>query len=214
MPSTNQPQHPFIDLVYQAVVEAMGNGNIAIRNFPLLQSVAVTNFPAIQTIGGTVAVNNFPATQAVTGAFFPATQQVAGSLGINNWPSLQNVAVVNFPAIQTVLGTVVLGVTPSTTPVTFSPGYTTSTSAPVTVPLTTVSTLVKSVLLVALKNTGAKNAAPVFIGTSGVATNQPIPLLPGASMTKVAEDGKMLDLSQIYVRITAINDGVSWLGSK
>ena len=105
MASSSQPQYPFIDLVYQAVLEAMGNGNIEIRNFPALQSVAVVNFPAVQ--------------------------QVAGSLAVNNWPALQNVAIVNFPAIQTISGTVVLGATPSTTPVTFSPGYTTSASAPV-----------------------------------------------------------------------------------
>jgi hypothetical protein len=50
-------------------------------------SVAVTNFPATQTIAGTVAVSNFPATQPVsiasmpstpvTGTFFQATQPVS-----------------------------------------------------------------------------------------------------------------------------------------
>jgi hypothetical protein len=188
MASTHEPHFPTIDLVLQAVIEALQQQTIEIANFPPVQPVI--------------------------GAFFPATQPVSGGVAITNWPSLQNVAIVNFPAIQTVAGTIAIGPSPSTTAATWTPGYTTSASAPVTVPLTTVSTLVKSVFLLALKSTGAKNTTPVFVGLSGVAANQSIPLLPGAGVNHVAPDGKMLDLAQIYVRISTIGDGISWLGSK
>jgi hypothetical protein len=74
MASTNQPGFPFIDLCRIAVEEAMQNGTIAIRNFPVsqpvtignfpaFQNVNVINFPAIQTVGGTVAVNNLTVLQ-------------------------------------------------------------------------------------------------------------------------------------------------------
>jgi hypothetical protein len=40
MPSTNQPATPFIDLVLQAVTEAMTAGAITINNFPATQPVS------------------------------------------------------------------------------------------------------------------------------------------------------------------------------
>jgi hypothetical protein len=52
MAATNQPEFPLIDIVLQAVTEAMANGTITI-----------SNFPAIQTVGGAVAVNNLTVLQ-------------------------------------------------------------------------------------------------------------------------------------------------------
>jgi hypothetical protein len=101
---------------------------------PIGGSVAVSNFPASQTIAGTVAVSNFPAfplTQDVAGTVdvgnFPATQTVAGTVAVSNLPATQpvsgtvtanagtgtfgvsgTVAVSNFPATQPVSGTVAL----------------------------------------------------------------------------------------------------------
>jgi hypothetical protein len=84
---------------------------------PVGGTVAVSNFPASQTIAGTVAVSNFPA--------FPTTQDVAGTVDVGNFPATQpisgtitanagtgtfgvsgTVAVSNFPATQPVSGTV------------------------------------------------------------------------------------------------------------
>jgi hypothetical protein len=47
MPATHEPQYPLIDVVLQAVTEAMAVGTIT-----------VNNFPATQAVSGTVAVNN------------------------------------------------------------------------------------------------------------------------------------------------------------
>lgn len=100
----------------------------------------------------------------------------------------------------------------SVTVETHFPGYTPSASAG-TIPLTSTMTLVDSVFIRAVKNTGANNSAIVFIGKSGAATNQTIPIEPGAGIRMSASIGKKLDLSQIYIRVLTAGDAVSWLGS-
>lgn len=105
-----------------------------------------------------------------------------------------------------------LGSNTSIAVVTRIPGYTPS-SSPGTIPLTSTPTLVESVFIRAVKNTGAVNSTIVFVGTSGAATNQTIPLEPGAAMRETAPAGKKIDLSQIYIRVLAAGDAVSWIGS-
>jgi hypothetical protein len=105
-------------------------------------NVAVTNWPASQTVNGNVGVNNFPTTYPVTGTFWQATQPVSGSVSISNFPATTAVTqgtspwvvsgtvdvgtftgdvtvsgtvdVGNFPATQTVSGTVDVGNFPAT----------------------------------------------------------------------------------------------------
>jgi hypothetical protein len=75
MASTNQPEYPLIDIVLQAVTEAMANGTIAIRNFPTSQPVSIGNFPAFQNVN---VIN------------FPAIQTIGGSVAVNNLATLQD----------------------------------------------------------------------------------------------------------------------------
>ena len=53
------------------VALAAGGGALAVSNFPATQtvsgSVAVANFPATQTVSGNLSVANFPANQVVSG---------------------------------------------------------------------------------------------------------------------------------------------------
>jgi hypothetical protein len=172
--------------------------------------------PPTQPVSGAVNVANFPASQPVTGTFFLATQPVSGSVAVSNFPATQPVSgavnVANFPASQPVTGAVQVAASTSAIVATRTPGYTPS-SSPGTIALTTVSTLVDSVFIRAVKNTGGPNAAIVFIGTSGAATNQTIPLEPGAGILETAPAGKKLDLAQIYIRVQTANDAVSWIAS-
>jgi hypothetical protein len=123
-----------------------------------------------------------------------------------------SIAIDNFPAIQPVSGSVSIATNTSTAVATRLPGYTPS-SSPGTIPLTSTPTLVDSVFIRAVKNTGANNSEIVFLGTAGVATNQTIPIEPGAGILETAPAGKKLDLSQIYIRILTAGDAVSWIAS-
>ena len=66
------------------------SGDVNVTNESL--DVAVSNFPATQTVSGSVSVSNFPATQPVSGSVsvsnFPATQPVSGSVSISGTPSV------------------------------------------------------------------------------------------------------------------------------
>lgn len=50
-------------------------------------SVAVSNFPATQTVTGTVNIGNYPASQTVHVDNFPAVQPVSGSVSVLNFPA-------------------------------------------------------------------------------------------------------------------------------
>jgi hypothetical protein len=201
MASTHEPQYPLIDLVLQAVTEAMAAGTITINNFPAVQPVSGAFYPAVQAVSGTVSIGNFPALQSCNVVNFPAIQTIGGTVAINN-----------FPATQPVSGAVQTAASTSTTVTTRIPGYTPAAS-PGTIPLTSTPTLCDSVFIRAVKNTGGFNSGLVFVGTSGVATNQPMPIEPGAGINEVAPAGKKLDLSQIYIRVLTAGDAVSWIAS-
>jgi hypothetical protein len=201
MASTHEPQYPLIDLVLQAVTEAMAAGTIAIRNFPATQPVSGTFWPTTQPVSGNVSIANFPALQSCNVVNFPAIQTIGGSVAVNN-----------FPATQAVSGAVQIAANTATAVATRLPGYTPS-SSPGTIPLTSTPTLVNSVFIRGVKNTGANNSAIVFLGTSGAAVNQSIPIEPGAGILETAPAGKKLDLSQIYIRVLTAGDAVSWIAS-
>jgi hypothetical protein len=71
-------------------------GSVDVSNFPALQSVSVTNFPASQAVTGAVSITNLPATQPVSGTVnvgnLPATQPVSGSVSVSNFPATQPVS--------------------------------------------------------------------------------------------------------------------------
>jgi hypothetical protein len=60
-----------LDSTNKAVVDATGDVQVDVNNFPASQTVngtvAVSNFPATQPVSGSVSVSNFPATQPVSG---------------------------------------------------------------------------------------------------------------------------------------------------
>lgn len=101
-------------------VSIAGTPSVAVSNFPALLSIG--NFPATQPVSGAVSVSNLPATQTVAGTVsvgnFPAIQPVSGTVNVGNLPATQTVAgtvsVGNFPATQPVSGTVSVGNLPAT----------------------------------------------------------------------------------------------------
>ncbi|HEY6958740.1 MAG TPA: hypothetical protein VI814_07950 [Candidatus Limnocylindria bacterium] len=71
-----------------AAVDANGNQQVNVNNFPTTQAVSGTvsvgNLPATQAVSGTVSVSNLPATQAVTGTVNVGNQPSTSVIGLSD----------------------------------------------------------------------------------------------------------------------------------